>query len=97
MAALFWHSSKRQLSNGQPIASFNQFLANIMNNHGFANTRGNQSEAAGAKNGCWVSVGHFPISGALYWEVVMASGPDGPTTQGTVNEVVSMFSGIAQL
>lgn len=97
MAALFWHSSQRQLSNGQPIASFNQFLANIMNNHGFANTRGNQQEAAGGKNGCWVSVGHFPISGALYWEIVMASGADGPTTQATVNEVVSLFSGIAQL
>lgn len=97
MAALFWNSSRRQLSNGQPIASFNQYLANQLKRHGFADTRGNELEAAGAKNGCWVSVGHFPIGGSQYWEVVMASGSDGPTTQAVVNEVASLFRGIVQI
>jgi hypothetical protein len=97
MAALWWHSSKRQLANGQPIAAFNQFLANIMNNHGFQNTHGNELEAAGGKNNCWVSVGHFNISGALYWEIVMGSAEDAQTAEATVNEVVSAFQGIGTL
>jgi hypothetical protein len=97
MAALWWHSSKRQLGNGQPITSFNQFMANVMSQHGFTNTRGNNLEAAGGKNGCWVSVGHFPISGSLYWEIVMGSANDGATAQATVNEAVSIFAGIRQI
>jgi hypothetical protein len=97
MAALWWHSSQRQLADGQPIASFNQFLANIMNNHGFQNTHGNQLEAAGGKNNCWVSVGHFNISGSLYWEIVMGSAEDAQTAEATVNEVVSAFQGIGTL
>ena len=86
MAALWWHSSKRQLANGQPIASFNQFLANIMNNHGFQNTHGNELEAAGGKNNCWVSVGHFNISGALYWEIVMGSAEDAQPAEAAVKD-----------
>ena len=97
MASLWWHSSRRQLGEGQPIASFHQFLANIMNQHGFQNTRGTDAEAAGGKNNCWVSVGHFNISGPLYWEVVMGSGEDRQTTEATVNELVSAFAGIANL
>lgn len=97
MAALWWHSSQRQLAEGQPIASFNQFQANILNQHGFADTHGNELECAGGKNGCWLSVGHFPIGNSLYWEVVMASGDDAATAEATVNEAVGAFAGIATL
>lgn len=97
MAALWWNSSKRQLDAGQPIASFHQFLAGIMNRRGFQNTHGNELEAAGGKNGCWVSVGHFNISGSLYWELVIGSADDAQTAKVTVNELVSEFRGIGTL
>lgn len=94
MAALWWHSSQRQLDNGQPIGSFNQFVANALSQHGFVNTRGNDQEAAGGKNGCWVSVGHFQIGGPRYWEIVMGSADNDQAAQSTVNEAVSVLQGI---
>ena len=55
-----------------------------------------KGQVAGGKAGTWVSIGHFPIAGRDYWEVVMGSG-DSDTTRATVEEASAILNGLVFL
>jgi hypothetical protein len=94
MASLWWHSQRRQVSEAlSGIGEFKNQAASELQKRGFANVHANNAEVAGSKNNTYVSIGHFPIAGRDYWEVIMGSG-DTDATRGTVDEASAALNGM---
>ena len=75
MAALFWNSEVRTLSEATAnIGELKRVIENELQQNGFLDVRRNTLEVAGGKNSVWLSIAHFHIEGRRFWEVVMASG-----------------------
>ncbi len=95
MAALWWHSEVRHVSEAlSGVGELKSVIAGRLGQIGFANVHSDNLEVAGGKNGCWISIAHFHIAERQYWEVVMGSGDNVDTTRGTVNEVVAMLESL---
>lgn len=95
MSALYWHSEVRVLSEALAnIGELKHVVSVELGRDGFADVRHNQLEVAGGKNGCWISIAHFHIGDARFWEVVMGGGDNFDTTKRTVEEVVTMLRGL---
>ncbi len=95
MAALWWHSEIRVLSEAlTSLGELKDVIKVRLGEMGFKDVRVNDLEVAGGKNNVWVSIAHFHISGRKYWEVVMGSGDSGDTTRKTVDKVVKMLEGL---
>ena len=94
MAFLWWHSQRRHVSEAlSGIGELKNVAANALEERGFTNVRTNDLEVAGGKAGTGVSIGHFPISGRDYWEVIMGSG-DSDSTRATVDEAAQILAGL---
>jgi hypothetical protein len=95
MAALFWHSEVRMLSEATAnIGELKRVIQHSLGQKGFANTRVNNLEVAGGKNESWVSIAHFHIADRRFWEVVMCSGTTTDKAKATVDEAVAMLRGL---
>jgi len=98
MAALWWHSEIRILSEAlTSLAELKDVISVRLSQQGFTDVRVNDLEVAGGKNNCWVSIAHFHISGRRYWEVVMGSGDSADTTRKTVDKVVKLLEALTFL
>jgi hypothetical protein len=75
------------------IGELKGVVADTLKERGFTDVRTNDLEVAGGKAGTWVSIGHFPVSGRDYWEVIMGSG-DSNSTKATVDEAVQILAGL---
>jgi hypothetical protein len=94
MAFLWWHGQRRHVSEAlSGIGELKDVAANSLKERGFTDVRTNDLEVAGGKAGTWVSIGHFPISGRDYWEVIMGSG-DSDSTRTTVDEAAQILAGL---
>jgi hypothetical protein len=95
MAALWWHSEVRQVSEAlSGIGELKRVISGSLGQRGFTDVRVNDLEVAGGKNACWVSIAHFHIADRQYWEVVMGTGDNSDTTRATVDEVVALLRGL---
>src|SRR5690606_21907183 len=75
MSALYWRSEVRVLREALAnIGELKPVVSVEVGRDGFADVRHNQLEVAGGKNGCWISIAHFHIGDARFWEVVMGGG-----------------------
>ena len=89
MAALFWNSEVRNLSEAtENIGELKRVIENELQKNRFLDVRRNNLEVAGGRDGVWLSIAHFHIGGRKFWEVVMASGGSADVTRNTVGEVV---------
>jgi len=90
MAALFWNSDRRDLTESTgSIGALRIVIENAIKGIGFAEVRRSDLDVSGGKNGVFVSIAHFPIGGRSFFEVVMASGDAEAVTRSTRDEVVT--------
>lgn len=95
MASLWWNSEVRDVSVAlSGIGELKLVVSNALKEKGFSDVHINNLEVAGAKNGVWISIGHFHIADRRFWEIVMGSGDTGEQTKGIVNEVVTLLRGL---
>lgn len=86
MAALFWHSQRCGTDN---VVSRRIAVENDLKQNGFQDVGRSDLDVSGGRNGVFLSIAHFQISGQEFWEIVMGSGDDGNATRNTVEEVAS--------
>lgn len=95
MAALFWHSEVRHVSEASSgLGELKFAISNTLKDDEFFDVRVNNLEVAGGKNGCWVSIGHFHIADRQYWEIAMVSGDTVEVAKGIVDEVAAQLHGL---
>jgi hypothetical protein len=95
MASLWWNSEVRDVSVAlSGIGELKSVISNALNGKGFSDVHVNNLEVAGAKNGVWISIGHFHITDRQFWEIVMGSGNTVEQTKEIVDEVVTLLKGL---
>lgn len=73
------------------IGELKTVIADALRKKGFTDVVTTSSEVAGNRSGVRVSILHLLIGGSRFWQVIMAGGNVGETTQRTVDEVLSMI------
>jgi hypothetical protein len=90
MASLWWQSQRRDVSGALAGVGELRFLIfNELQGQGFTGVVTNDLEVAGGKDGCWVSIAHFPIADRAFWEVVMVSGDTVEATRSIADSVAA--------
>jgi hypothetical protein len=94
MAFLWWNSSIRELSAAtENIGELKRVIENGLNQMGFSDVAVSDFDVAGNKVGIRVSIAHFHIADARFWEVVIAAG-DTEQAKATNDEVVAMLNNL---
>ena len=96
MAALYWNSEVRALTPREQIHNLRSDIEAELRRWGFSDVHRNALEVAGAQNGVYISIAHFPIDSTRCYEVVMGSGDDFEATKNTVIDLASKVRNCCQ-
>jgi hypothetical protein len=94
MSGLFWNSSVRTVTDSTPIGQVKRAIGDRLVHAGYSDVRVDDAEVAGGKGNSWVSVADFPLGGARFQEVVMASGNTGEEARRASQEAVELIRGL---
>jgi hypothetical protein len=96
MAALSARSEVRELNPALgSIGELKNVIAHsVLEQRGFSDVVNTQSEVAGNRSGCRLSVIHLHIADRSFWRVVMCACDDFGTASAAVNEVADTINGL---
>ena len=97
MAALSFRNEVRELNPALgSIGELKNVIAHsVLEERGFSEVVNTQSEVAGNRGGCRVSIIHLHIADRNFWRVIMCVCDDFATASGAVNEVADAINGLS--